>query len=190
MYDDLKMAPDVYPLVQDAVGDVGKMLWILLGTVGMVLLIACANVANLCLVRAESRHQEFAIRTALGASRSQIARSLLSESVALGLVGGVLGVAVARAGLALLVWFAPDGLPRLNEIEINGVVLLFTLGISLLAGPALRSHSRSFGSASRASRPSRKVDARPATARAGIARATRWWSPRSRWRWCCWWSRG
>ena len=134
MYDDLKVAPDVYPLVQDAVGDVGTMLWILLGTVGMVLLIACANVANLCLVRAESRHQEFAVRTALGASRSQIARSLLSESLALGLVGGVLGVAVARAGLALLVWFAPDGLPRLNEIEINGVVLLFTLGISLLAG--------------------------------------------------------
>ncbi len=134
MFDDLKITPDVYPLVQDAVGDVGKMLWILLGTVGMVLLIACANVANLCLVRAESRHQEFAIRTALGASRGQIARSLLSESVALGLIGGVLGVALARAGLALLVWFAPDGLPRLNEIEINGVVLLFTLGMSLLAG--------------------------------------------------------
>ena len=134
MYDDLKMAPHVYPLVQDAVGDVGKMLWILLGTVGMVLLIACANVANLCLVRAESRHQEFAVRTALGASRSQIARSLLSESVALGLIGGLLGVAVARAGLALLGWSAPDGLPRLNEIEINGVVLLFTLVISLLAG--------------------------------------------------------
>jgi predicted permease len=134
MYDDLKMAPYVYPLVQDAVGDVGKMLWILLGTVGMVLLIACANVANLCLVRAESRHQEFAIRTALGASRSQMARSLLSESVALGLLGGVLGVAVARGGLALLVWSAPDGLPRLNEIEINGIVLFFTLVISLLAG--------------------------------------------------------
>jgi predicted permease len=134
MFDDLKVTPDVYPLVQDAVGDVGKMLWILLGTVGMVLLIACANVANLCLVRAETRHQEFAVRTALGASRGQIAWSLLSESVALGLIGGVLGVAVARAGLALLVWFAPDGLPRLNEIQINGVVLLFTLGLSLLAG--------------------------------------------------------
>jgi predicted permease len=134
MYDDLKVAPDIYPLAQDAVGDVGKVLWILLGTVGMVLLIACANVANLCLVRAEGRHQEFAVRTALGASRGQIARALLSESVALGLTGGLLGVAVARAGLALLVWLAPDGLPRLNEIEINGVVLLFTLGISIVAG--------------------------------------------------------
>ena len=134
MYDELKMAPNIYPLAQDAVGDVGTMLWILLGTVGMVLLIACANVANLCLVRAEGRHQEFAVRTALGASRWQIARSLLSESVTLGLLGGVLGVLVARAGLSLLVWLAPDGLPRLNEIEINGVVLLFTFGISLLAG--------------------------------------------------------
>ncbi len=110
------------------------MLWILLGTVGMVLLIACANVANLCLVRAEGRHQEFAVRTALGASRWQIARSLLSESVALGLLGGLLGLGVARAGLALLVWLAPDGLPRVHEIEINGVVLFFTLAISLVAG--------------------------------------------------------
>jgi predicted permease len=133
-FDDLKMSPNVYPFANDAVGDVGTMLWILLGTVGMVLLIACANVANLCLVRAEGRHQEFAVRTALGASRGQIARSLLSESLALGLVGGALGVLIARAGLSLLVWLAPTGLPRLNEIEINGVVLLFTLGISLLAG--------------------------------------------------------
>jgi len=132
--DDLKMAPNIYPFANEAVGDIGQMLWILLGTVGMVLLIACANVANLCLVRAESRHQEFAVRTALGASRGQIARALLSESLALALLGGVLGVLVARAGLALLVWLAPSGLPRLNEIEINGIVLLFTLGISLLAG--------------------------------------------------------
>jgi putative ABC transport system permease protein len=99
-----------------------------------VLLIACANVANLCLVRAESRQQEFAVRTALGASRGQIARTLLSESLALALAGGVLGVVLARAGIALLVWLAPDGLPRLQEIEINGIVLVFTLGVSLLAG--------------------------------------------------------
>jgi len=134
MYDDLKIAPRVRPLSADVIGDVGQVLWILLGTVGMVLLIACANVANLSLVRAEGRQQEFAVRTALGASRAQMARSLLSESVALGLCGGALGVLVARAGLGLLVWLAPDGLPRLQEIEINGVVLLFTLGISLLAG--------------------------------------------------------
>jgi predicted permease len=134
MYDNLKVGPRVRALSEDVVGDAGQVLWILLGTVGMVLLIACANVANLCLVRAEGRQTEFAVRTALGASRAQIARTLLSESVALGLIGGVLGIGVAQAGLNLLVRLAPDGLPRLREIEINGVVLVFTLGISLLAG--------------------------------------------------------
>ena len=134
MYDELRIAPRLRPLRQDVIGEVGQVLWILLGTVGMVLLIACANVANLSLVRAEGRQQEFAVRTALGASRRQIARALLGESVALGLCGGALGLLVAQAGLALLVALAPSGLPRLNEIEINGVVLLFTLGVSLLAG--------------------------------------------------------
>jgi len=134
MFVDLKMGPRARPLAEDVIGDVSQILWILLGTVGMVLLIACANVANLSLVRAESRQTEFAVRTALGASRAQMARTLLTESVSLGLLGGVLGVVVARAGLALLAWLAPSGLPRIDEIAINGVVLLFTLGISLLAG--------------------------------------------------------
>ena len=134
MFVDLKLGPNARPLADDVIGDVSQILWILLGTVGMVLLIACANVANLSLVRAEGRQTEFAVRTALGASRAQMARTLLGESVALGLLGGVIGVAVARGGLALLVWLAPSGLPRLDEIAINGVVLLFTLGISLLAG--------------------------------------------------------
>ncbi len=134
MYDDLRIAPKVRALSEDVVGDVGQMLWVILGTVGMVLLIACANVANLCLVRAEGRQQEFAVRAALGASRGQIARTLLSESLALGLVGGVLGVGLAQAGLSLLVWLAPSGLPRLHEIAINGPVLAFTLVISLVAG--------------------------------------------------------
>jgi predicted permease len=133
MYDDLRIGPNVRPLSADVVGDVGPMLWILLSTVGVVLLIACANVANLSLVRAEGRHQEFAVRTALGASRWQIARSMLGESLALALVGGALGVGLARAGLALLVWFAPSGLPRLNEIAINGIVLLFTAVLSIVA---------------------------------------------------------
>jgi predicted permease len=124
----------VYGMLDIAVGDVRPALLILLGAVALVLLIACANVANLSLVRAEGRQQEFAVRTALGASRAQMARSLLSESMALGLCGGALGVLVAQAGLGLLVWLAPDGLPRLQEIEINGVVLLFTLAVSLLAG--------------------------------------------------------
>ena len=134
MYDDLRVGPRVRPLAEDVIGDVGQVLWTLLATVGMVLIIACANVANLSLVRAEGRQQEFAVRTALGASRGRIARSLLSESMALGLAGGAIGILIARAGLALLGWLAPEGLPRLDEIEINGWVLLFTLTVSLGAG--------------------------------------------------------
>jgi putative ABC transport system permease protein len=134
MYDELKMAPRLRPLADDVIGDIGQVLWILLGTVGLVLLIACANVANLSLVRAEGRQQEFAVRTALGASRGQMARSLLSESVALGLCGGMLGVLLAEGGLALLRWLAPAGLPRVDDIAINGWVLLFTLVLSVVAG--------------------------------------------------------
>jgi putative ABC transport system permease protein len=98
-----------------------------------VLLIACANVANLSLVRAEGRHQELAVRTALGASRWQIARSLLGESIMLALAGAVMGTALARGALALLVWLGPTSVPRLQEVEINGIVLLFTLGVALAA---------------------------------------------------------
>lgn len=134
MFEETRMAPRVRPLADDLVGDIGPMLWVLLGTVGMVLLIACANVANLFLVRAEGRQQEFAIRTALGASWGRIARELLSESVALGLVGGVLGLGLAAAAIRVVVALGPEDLPRLDEIGLNPVVLLFTLGVSLLAG--------------------------------------------------------
>ncbi len=133
MFDELKLRPNVRPLSVDVVGDIGQVLWPLLGTAGVVLLIACANVANLSLVRAEGRHQELAVRTALGASRWQIARALLAESVLLALVGAVIGIGLARAALALLAWLGPTSLPRLQEIEINGIVLLFTLGIALVA---------------------------------------------------------
>jgi putative ABC transport system permease protein len=133
MFQDLKLLPNVRPLSDDVIGDVGQILWTLLGTAGIVLLIACANVANLSLVRAEGRHQELAVRTALGASRWQIARSLLGESVMLALAGAAIGTALARGGLALLVWLGPTSVPRLQEIEINGIVLLFTLGVALAA---------------------------------------------------------
>ena len=134
MLEEARFAPNLRPLMQDAVGDVGKALWILLGTVGIVLLIACANVANLFLVRAESRQQELAIRTALGAGAGRIARELLSESLALGIAGGALGLALAYAGIRLLVAMGPESLPRLEEISVDSRVLLFTLGISLMAG--------------------------------------------------------
>jgi predicted permease len=105
-----------------------------MGAIGIVLMIACANVANLLLVRAEGRHQELAIRMALGADRRRIAADLLFESVSLGLAGGALGLGVAYGALRLLVALAPAGLPRLEEISINPWVLLFALAVSLLAG--------------------------------------------------------
>ena len=113
---------------------IGNVLWVLLGTVGIVLLIACANVANLFLVRAEGRQQEVAVRTALGAGRGQIARQFLLESLVLGLLGGLAGLGLAFGGVRLLTWMGPETLPRLNEISLDRTVLAFTLGISLLSG--------------------------------------------------------
>jgi predicted permease len=144
MWESVGLAPNVRPLSEDVIGDVGRSLWILLGTVGIVLLMAWANVANLLLVRAEGRQREFAVRAALGASHSRIAAELLSESLMVGLAGGALGVMFAHAGIGLLRRMAPAELPRVNDIGIDGVVLLFTLTISVVTAlmfgllPALR----------------------------------------------------
>ncbi|MDE3137112.1 MAG: ABC transporter permease [Acidobacteriota bacterium] len=127
------IGPDVHPLIQDVIGQVGTLLWVLMGSIGLVLLIACANVANLLLVRAEGRQQELTVRAALGATRGQIARELLLESLVLGLMGSVLGLGLAFGALRLLVAMAPSGLPRVGDIGIDGPVLLFTLGVSVLA---------------------------------------------------------
>ena len=121
------------PLKQDVVGDVGKVLWVLMGSIAMVLLIACANVANLLLVRVEGRRQELAIRAALGAGWRRIAGDLLFESVVLGLLGSALGLALAYGALRILVAMAPTGLPRIHEIGIDVPVLLFTLAIALFS---------------------------------------------------------
>jgi putative ABC transport system permease protein len=134
MWDDVKLGPNVRPFSVDAIGDIGRVLWVLLGTVGLVLLIACANVANLFLARAESRQQELAIHAALGAGSRRVAWELLSESLTLGLVAGAAGLALAYAGVRALVANAPGGLPRVSEIGIDPMVLLFTLGISIAAG--------------------------------------------------------
>ena len=139
-----RLTAKIQPLRDDVVGDVSQMLWVLLGSIGVVLLIACANVANLLLVRAEGRHQELAICAALGASRWRIAREFLLESAVLGGTGSLLGLGLAWGALHLLVAIAPHGLPRLHEIGIDWMVLLFTLalalGCSFLFGsiPALR----------------------------------------------------
>ena len=129
-----RVGPNLKPLKRVVIGDVGKLLWILLGSTGMVLLIACANVANLLLVRTEGRQQELAIRTALGAGWSRVAGELLLESLVLALMGSILGLGLAYAALRVLVAMAPAGLPRLNEIGISVPVLLFTLAVSLFAG--------------------------------------------------------
>jgi predicted permease len=133
MFKDAKIGPKVQPLKQDVVGDIGKTLWVLMATIAIVLLIACANVANLLLVRAEGRQQELAIRAALGAGWGRIAQELLTESLTLAALGGALGLAIAYGALRLLVALAPQ-LPRLDQISIDLPVLLFTAVASLLAG--------------------------------------------------------
>ena len=133
LFEEAHIGPNVRPLKQDVIGDVGNALWVLMGSIGLVLLIACANVANLLLVRVEGRRQELAIRAALGAGPGRIAAELLSESLILGLLGGVLGLGLAYGALRVLIAIAPAGLPRINEIGIDGPVLLFALLLSLLA---------------------------------------------------------
>ena len=130
----LELRPNVRPLAAEVIRNVGQILWILLAAVGVVLLIACGNVANLFLVRAEGRQQELAVRAALGASRGRIARALLSESVMLALAGGGLGVWLAQAALGLLRTIAPAELPRVDDIGIDWIVLLFTGCVSVLSG--------------------------------------------------------
>ena len=134
LFENARIGPALHPLKQDVVGDVGGVLWVLMGTIGIVLLIACANVANLLLVRAEARQQELAIRAALGAGWARLARELLLESLTLGVLGGVLGVGVAYAALRLLVWIRPASLPRLDEITIDPAVFAFALMASLASG--------------------------------------------------------
>ena len=139
-----RIMPAFRPLKQEVIGDVSKLLWVVMATIGVVMLIACTNVANLLLVRAESRQQELSIRAALGAGRARIVRELLVESLALGLIGGLFAIVVAHEGLRLLVAIGPADLPRLAEISLDARSLIFTLLLSVFSGlffgaiPALR----------------------------------------------------
>lgn len=148
--------PDVYPpnggltfgivpLLEQVVGDTRRPLMVLLGAAGFVLLIACANLANLLLSRAVARQQEIAIRSALGAERGRVVRQLITESTLLALGGGVIGTAFATLAIATFRWMRPVNVPRLQDISIDWRVLLFSILLSLLSGllfgivPALRS---------------------------------------------------
>lgn len=132
--DDAGWGAVVLPLRQDLVGDVRPALLVLLGAVGFVLLIACANVADLVLEKIIARRKEIAIRTALGAGQGRVLRQILSESSFLAVAGGALGLLLAHFGIALIVAFLAQKLPRASEIGLDGWVLAFTLVISLLTG--------------------------------------------------------
>jgi putative ABC transport system permease protein len=133
-FQNVRLTPLIQPLKKDVVGDIGTTLWVVMGALGLVMLIACANVANLLLVRADARQHELAIRAALGAGWGRIAREMIVESMTLGVLGGGLGLGLASAALRVLVAKGPDTLPRLDEIGINPGVLVFAFGVSVLSG--------------------------------------------------------
>ena len=134
-----RVAPAFVSLKDTIVGNIASTLWVLMGTIGAVFAIACANVANLMLVRADARRQEFAVRSALGAGRGRIAKELLVESTVLGALGGAAGLVLAYVGLRLLVAFGPTSLPRLQEISIDPSVLAFVIVASLVSSLLLGS---------------------------------------------------
>jgi predicted permease len=131
IFENVRIAPVIRPLKDDLVGGVASMLWVLMGAIGTVLLVACANIANLMLVRADARQQEFVVRAALGAAPARIVRALLAESLVLGAAGCVLGLVLAYVGLQALVAIGPSNLPRFQEIAVYPPVLGFTVAVSL-----------------------------------------------------------
>jgi predicted permease len=133
VYENWRITPVLQPLKQDVVGSVARVLWVTMGTVGLLLLIACANVAGLLLVRADAKQQELRVRAALGAGRARLIRGLAIESLLLGLAAGVVGLALAAAGLQVLAALHPPNLPRLTEIAIDARVLVFAIAVSMAA---------------------------------------------------------
>jgi len=131
LFEQANFIPTLQPLKIDVIGDIGNVLWVLMGSIAIVLLVACANVANLLLVRIEGRRQELAIRAALGAGRKNMIAGLLLESSVLGCAGSAIGLGLAYSALQLIVAAAPTGLPRLHEIGIDIPVLLFTAGLAV-----------------------------------------------------------
>ena len=133
-YENWRITPLIRPLKQEVIGNVSDVLWVVMGTIGLVMLIACANVTNLLLVRVEARQQELAVRAAMGAGWARMVRGLLVESLMLGLLGAAIGVGVAYAGVQLLMAIGPANLPRLSEISLDARTFAFTVLLSLLSG--------------------------------------------------------
>jgi len=165
IYETWKITPMIRPLKQEVIGNVSELLWVVMGTIGVVMLIACANVTNLLLVRVEARQQELAVRAALGAGWTRIVRGLLVESAMLGLMGGLVGIGLAYAGVRFLVATGPSNLPRLGEISLDARTLSFAFVLSVLsslmfglvpalkyAGPWSKSALRSEGRTTSATR--------------------------------------
>jgi predicted permease len=155
LLDQAKPQPSLVPLRDEVIGGVGRTLWVVAATAALVLLVACANVANLMIVRADARQRELAVRAALGAGRARVAGYFVAESALLSAVAGVIGIAVAAAGVRLLVNAGPSQLPRLAEVRVDGIVLLFTFGVTVLVAlacsllPALRTAHAELSSALR-----------------------------------------
>src|SRR5580704_11283566 len=185
LFEKAQFAPNLRPLKQEVVGDIGNVLWVLMGSIAVVLLIACANVANLLLVRVDGRRQELAIRAALGAGWGRIAMELMFESVILGLLGSLLGLALAYGALQLLVALAPMGLPRIHEIGIDLPVLLFTFAIAMFSSLLFGSIPIFKYAGAHLNTGLREGGRALSQSRQNIEREIYWWWCRWAWRWCC-----
>jgi len=189
----------VVPLADAIAGSVRPALYVLSAAVGFVLLIACANVANLLLARSLGRQREIALRAALGAGRARSVRQLMTESVLLSAIGAVGGVLLAIVAVKGLSSFAPVSLPRLDHVSVDGRVLLFTTAVALITGllcgivPAFKGSSVDLRGWSRSARARsacawRSAHGRPISATSCSQEGSRWWAPglpsglRRRWR--------
>lgn len=135
--EEARLGPNIRLLKDDVLGDIGKSLWVVMATIGIVLLIACANVANLLLVRTEGRSREIAVRVALGAGRGKLAKEMFVESFAIAFMGGAVGVVLATLVISLTLKLIPARLPRLDQVSADGTTLLFALLLSVVVGVAL-----------------------------------------------------